>query len=40
MLEIQDIDRPTIETNELMVRVHAVGVNYADSHIGGTPKGR
>jgi NADPH:quinone reductase-like Zn-dependent oxidoreductase len=33
VLELREIDRPVVEDDEVLVRVHAVGLNYADPHI-------
>jgi NADPH2:quinone reductase len=43
VLEVQDVPEPQVRTGEVMVRVEAVGVNFADTHatLGkypGTPK--
>jgi NADPH:quinone reductase-like Zn-dependent oxidoreductase len=38
VLELRDIDKPTLEDNEVLVRVRAAGVNLADWAImGGLP---
>jgi NADPH:quinone reductase-like Zn-dependent oxidoreductase len=38
VLEVREVDRPTIDENQLLVRVHAVSVNPQDWHqLTGTP---
>ena len=33
VLELKDIDKPLVEENEVLVRVHAASVNRLDSHL-------